>query len=136
MSQTLKQMADRIDRDLSLNIDDPTGQSLVIREDVNNYLNEGHEYIAREISTKIKEDYFLRLTQQPIIAGIGEYNLPHEMFINKIRGVLFGNDSGYTKLQEASFEEYLNYSSQQKQTEIIPCQYFLSQPGKMKMISH
>ena len=127
MTQTLRQMADRVDRDLSLNIDDRHGQSLVLRDDVYKYINEGHQYIAQEISTKIKEDYFLRLTEIPIQSGTWEYSLPPKMFINKVRGVLFGNESGYTKLNEASFNEYLKYVSQQHTNQETPCSYFLSQ---------
>ena len=129
MSQTLKQMADRVDRDLSLNIDDRYGQSLVLREDVYKYLNEGHEFIAREIATKVKEDYFLRLTELDVVAGVSEYSLPKEMFINKVRAVLFGNESGYQKLEEVSFDQYLGYASLRTKDSANPIGYFLSQTG-------
>ncbi len=56
------------------------------------YFNEGIEDAAAEI-IKIDEDYFLTKYFVPFLAGQSSYNLPDQIFANKIRGFMYINGS-------------------------------------------
>lgn len=67
-------------------------ESWVSPNELAGYFNEAIEEAESEIIT-IKEDYFLTRAYVPVVAGIGQYNLPTNIYATKIRSMIYANGS-------------------------------------------
>lgn len=61
-------------------------------DEVAGYFNEAFDEIKKDIAD-LNKDYFLTKYLVPIVQGTGSYNLPDNMLINKIRGMIYANGS-------------------------------------------
>ncbi len=86
---TLAQIKDKIQEDLDLQ------EEIFIRpEELLANINEAIRDAEAKIHT-IYEDYFLVSANIPLVAGTSEYDLPTDMYANKIRGLVYADGSDY-----------------------------------------
>ncbi len=77
----------KVERDLDLQ-----GENFITPTEMLGLFNEGLENAGGEVN-KINEDYFLTESSIPLIAGRNIYNLPPMIFAQKIRKVLYQNET-------------------------------------------
>ena len=120
-------MQDRVSRDFSLSIDGDRQDSSYLRTDIRDYINEGQRLLGQALVAEVKEDYFLR--EHPIVceAGVTDYSLPPSIFINKLRGVLYGTKEQYSLLEYMDFSQYLRGISTNTSGGTRPFGYYLSE---------
>jgi len=82
---TLKEMRDKIRRDLDLEEED-----FITDIELDSYINFGIKEAEAEIHS-IYEDYFLTHTDLSVTAGTDAYSLPSDIYANKIRILLYHN---------------------------------------------
>lgn len=75
----------RVQDDLDL-----TGETLVNKSDILNFLNEGID-VAEGHILELNEDYFLTKTTLSLVQGTSEYSLPSSIYAQKIRGIVYSN---------------------------------------------
>ena len=73
------------------------------------YANEAIREVSRQVHT-LYEDYFLNRATITLVNGTEEYDLPADIYANKIRGMVYRNGSSVWKMHRIQdwrkFEEY------------------------------
>lgn len=77
----------KVERDLDLE-----GETFISDEEILGYCNEAIDDAEAEIH-KINEDYFLTKYSVPLVQGTSVYDMPTDIYANKIRGVTYSNGS-------------------------------------------
>lgn len=92
--KTLKQMRDDVASDLGITLYDARIDPIRNASDIDNYLNEGHEELYKQILTQ-EGEYFLVYDEIPLSNNLPqEYALPQGIYINKIVDVTFRSSGG------------------------------------------
>jgi hypothetical protein len=123
----------RLDTDLQE--DDPDEQ-FVTKNEMIGYCNSGILKAQSEIMT-LQQDYFLTKTPVPLISGQDEFDLPSNIFANKLRGVVYKNGpiiypvrkfKTYNKFESIAFGEIYSSSDDYRR-------YLKNDaPGQVKMV--
>ena len=87
MSMTLSQIRTQVRRDLSMD-----EEQFISDAEINKYINDGIDVAEAEIHT-LYEDYFLDYLSLPLSVGVDTYDLPSNIYANKIRKVIYDNGS-------------------------------------------
>lgn len=85
--KTLAQIRQKIKNDLDLN-----DEQFITSSELLAYINEAIDDVEADIHT-IYEDYFLTSAALPITSGTADYNMPSDIYANKIRGIVYSNGS-------------------------------------------
>lgn len=82
---TYAELKDKIQKDLDLE-----QETFVAPTELLGYANEAIDFVEAEIHT-INEDYFLAKANLALVAGTSDYDLPSDIFANKIRAVIYND---------------------------------------------
>lgn len=86
-TKTLGQIISRVQRDLNLE-----DEQFLPRGEVIDYINEAIDFVESEIHTLGREDtYFLTSANIALVEGTSTYNLPSDIFGQKIKGIVYHN---------------------------------------------
>lgn len=128
---TLSEFQAKIRRDLDLE-----EETFVRPEELIDYINEAIDEAESEVHS-LYEDYFLTRSKMSLVSGQEEYDLPGDIYGDKIRRVMYNNSSSVYKVSRIKdwkkFEKY-EISSNFSTSDIY--QYFLvnSTPGEVKLL--
>ena len=106
---TYSQIKQKLHYDLALE------QEIFVRPDeLLGYVNAGIDEAEAEIHT-IYEDYFLSMTEISLVAGTDLYELPSDIYANKIRGVIYKRSSTdyYPIKRIKEMHKFLNFEESQ-----------------------
>lgn len=84
---TYEEIRDRVEKDLDLQ-----EETFISPEEMLGYANEAIDEAEAEIHG-IYEDYFLTKDNIALVSGTQRYDMPSDIYANKIRGVLYSNGS-------------------------------------------
>jgi hypothetical protein len=130
---TFDEMYDKVRTDIDLEEDDPDEQ-FVTKDEFIGYLNEAITEAESEIIV-LNQDYFLTYDYLPQVEGTSEYDMPRNIYLDKLRGVVFENGPerylvkrfrSFHKFEEISMAEYNNENNIYK--------YFLVNTGPGQMV--
>lgn len=132
---TFKEAADKVKRDLDLNEEDPE-ETFVKTDELIGYYNEGIDEAEAEIMT-LHEDYFLTSDYVPLAQGSDTYDMPKNIYANKLRDVMFENGSIIYEVKKFRMRfkfEKIAFGRQFGQADDY--RYFLTNdaPGKRKFV--
>lgn len=88
-SWTYAELKSKVERDLDL-----IGEDFVTDEEMMAYCNDGIQEAHAEI-VNLYEDYFLTKSTIALVVGQQEYDLPTNIFANKIRSVVYRDGSSF-----------------------------------------
>lgn len=87
---------------------DMTDELFVTPDEILGYFNEAIDEAEAEIM-KIHEDYFLTNTQPTLISGTASYDLPDDIYAQKIRALIYqSGDRIYQAHRIRNFNKFLN----------------------------
>lgn len=86
---TMGGMSDKVREDTDLLEEDPDEQFITLSMMIG-YFNEAIDEAEAEIMT-IREDYFRTFDYMPIIEGVSEYPMPSNIYLQKLRGLVYAN---------------------------------------------
>lgn len=132
---TFSEMYQKVRDDADLNEEDPDEQ-FVTRREIIGYFNEAIDDAEAEIMT-LNEDYFLTYDYVPLESGEDEYDLPVNIFGNKLRTIMY--ESGgiiYPVKRIRSFNKFESISFGQQYSGAEDYRYTLlnTSPGNVKML--
>lgn len=86
---TMGGMNDKVRLDTDLNEDDPDEEFITLAMMIG-FFNEAIDEAEAEIMT-IREDYFRTFDYMPLAEGISEYDMPANIYLQKLRGLVYKN---------------------------------------------
>lgn len=138
---TLSDLLTQLDRELDLTQEDGTGGdqfSFITREEKIDYINKGVHEAEREIHKLSLEDtYFRAKTYIPVSEGQQNYDLPSNIFGNKILRIMYAVDSVIYEIlrlrrtRNMTIEEEIAYIEQYGQQ--LNYQYLLRNDGDVSV---
>ena len=106
---TWAEIKDKVQRDLDLE-----GEVFINETELLGYANEAIDEVERQIHT-LYDDYFLTRSQITLVSGQETYDLPADIYANKIRSVIYRNATKVFKVERLrdwhKLEEYEVYQS-------------------------
>ena len=124
-----KEMQDRVGREMSLDLDSPLSNSQINRDTVKAFLNDGLLTLSQNITTKVREGYFLTyqdFSPPPQVPGKeSELSLPEGILANKIRKVALKITDVYTILDRLTFDQYISLLGDIETSPSRPLGYFV-----------
>jgi hypothetical protein len=120
---TYEELAAKVERDLA------TEEELFVQpEELMGYFNEAVDRAEQEVLT-LYEDYFLTKTPLTLIQGTQEYDLPSDIYANKIRRVLYVNGTTvYTINRIRDWKKFEMFSEINAQSSAEDYMYMLYNP--------
>lgn len=97
---TLLELRTKVRKDLDL-IDEPG----ITDSEIDSYINEAIDIAESEIHT-LYEDYFKTQESLPLVSGTAQYDMPSDIFAQKIRAIIYHNDNLVYEITR--FERKLN----------------------------
>jgi hypothetical protein len=86
---TMGQMNDKVREDTDLSEEDPDEQFVTLSMMIG-FINEAIDEAEAEIMT-IREDYFRTFDYLPLVEGVSEYDMPSNIYLQKLRGLVYAN---------------------------------------------
>ena len=106
---TWAEIKDKVQRDL-----DFEGEVFINETELLGYANEAIDEVERQVHT-LYSDYFLTRSQITLVSGQETYDLPADIYANKIRSVIYRNSTKVFKIERLrdwhKLEEYETYQS-------------------------
>lgn len=132
---TFAQMVEKVRVDIDLQEDD-LDEQFVTQEEMIGYFNEAIEEAESEIMT-LNEDYFLTYDYLPMVEGTDTYDMPSNIFGDKIRRIIYANGSIiYTirRFKRLLEFEQIAFSEQFSQAEDYRYYLINTTPGSVQMV--
>lgn len=91
---TYKEMVDKIERDLDL-----SDETFISPNEMAGYFNEALNEAESEIMV-LNQDYLLTKFFLPVVSGVSQYDLPYNIYSNKIRGLIYSNGATIYEIRQ------------------------------------
>ena len=130
---TLAQLITKIEQDLDLE-----GEVFIQPEELIGYINAGIDEAEAEVHT-LYEDYFLSRQPLTLVNGTSEYDMPTNIYADKVRNIIYNNGSrAYEITRIREWKKFIEYSLDLVggPTDSVEYRYFLinETPGEPKIL--
>ena len=128
---TFDQVKDKILLDCDL-----LGQNFITTDEMAGYINQAIDQAEREVHTLYK-DYFLKSEALNMERGQERFDLPKDMYADKIRRVVFSNDADIFEIPRVkSWNKFIEYQVNKRYPTNRLYEYFLvnNAPGKVQLL--
>lgn len=98
-SWTLNEIRTKIEKDLDLE-----GEDFIQSEELIGYINEAIDEAEADIHTTY-EDYFLTRAYLPVVSGTNSYDLPENIYAQKIRNIMFRDQADIYEIKRLRPED-------------------------------
>lgn len=132
---TFEQMYKKVQEDCDLDEEDPEEQ-FVSFDEVVGYFNEAIDEAESEIMG-LNQDYFLAYDYLPLVTGQSEFDMPRNIFADKLRGMVYRNGSTiYPVKKFRKLSKFENIAFAEEYSAGEDYRYYLLNggPGRRKMV--
>lgn len=122
----------------ALGDNDLADETFISPNEMSGYFNEALQEAAAEI-IELNQDYLKTYTFMPLVAGIGVYPLPANIYANKIRGIMYQNGSliyEIKRFRRRNKFEMMAYVDQFGAADYYKYDFVNHMPGQASIVFH
>lgn len=121
---TYADLRTKVEKDLDLETED-----FIQSDEMIGYFNEAIDECEAEIhKLGMEDEYFLKKTALPLVQGQEEYDLPTDIYANKIRHVVYKNGTKIFTIKRCRKDKFLKYADYQLSPPTDFYEYFIINP--------